>query len=141
MAKLQNSQIWQKAQEAERGHWADLWLPEDSPARKALIDNETIKGEFIFQELVEYFRINPKRDWVKLHVLDVGCGALSLIARHKYGQKRAGVEPLRYPTWVYEGYEKQKFKVYDVPFEKLRVNKKFDVIVFYNALQHFADLN
>ncbi len=132
--------VWQIAQEAEKGHWAWLWQAADSDQRRALIDNETIKGEFIFQQMIEYFKVNPKKDWSKNSVLDVGCGPISLVARNQFGKTRAGVDPLRYPSWVYEDYGQQKFKMYEVPFEQLSTKNKFDVIVFYNALQHFADL-
>ncbi len=131
---------WDKAQEAEKGHWAWLWQAADSEQRKSLINNETIKGEFIFQQMADFFKVKPQKDWHKLKVLDVGCGPISLIARNKLGIIRAGVDPLRYPNWVYQEYENKNFKVYEKPFEELGVKQKFDVIVFYNALQHFADL-
>ncbi len=136
----QQRSIWEAAQEAEKGHWAWLWQAADSPSRLALTDNETVKAEFIFQELTDHFGIKPKTDWAKLRVLDVGCGPISLVARQRLGRTRAGVDPLRYPTWVYDHYAEQDFKVYEVPFEELEGQRRFDVIVFYNALQHFADL-
>lgn len=136
----QQRSIWEAAQAAEKGHWAWLWQAADSASRVALTDNETVKGEFIFQELADHFKIKPKADWANLSLLDVGCGPISLVARNQLGKTRAGVDPLRYPTWVYERYEQEKFHVYEVPFEELNTAHKFDVIVFYNALQHFADL-
>ena len=137
----QQRSIWEEAQAAEKGHWAWLWQAADSASRVALTDNETVKGEFIFQELADHFKIKPKSDWVGLSVLDVGCGPISLVARNRLGKVRAGVDPLRYPAWVYEQYAEQQFQVYEVPFEELAVAQKFDLIVFYNALQHFADLD
>ena len=131
---------WEKAQEAEKGHWAWLWQAADSEERRQLINGETIKGEFIFQEMVEHFGIKPKTDWAKKNILDVGCGPLSIVARHGLGKTRSGVDPLRYPTWVYDDYDAQDFKVFMTPFEELDTKQKYDVIIFYNALQHFADL-
>ena len=136
----QQRSIWEAAQAAEKGHWAWLWQAADSASRVALTDNETVKGEFIFQELADHFKIKPKLNWANLSVLDVGCGPISLVARNELGKTRAGVDPLRYPSWVYDQYEHQQFQVYEVPFEELETTQKFDVIVFYNALQHFADL-
>ncbi|HSX53024.1 MAG TPA: methyltransferase domain-containing protein [Patescibacteria group bacterium] len=134
-------EIWNKAQEAEKGHWAWLWQGSDSLQRQDLINGEVTKGEFIFQNMIEHFHVRPAVDWSGLKVLDVGCGPLSLIARNKLGKLRAGVDPLRYPSWVYEDYKAKDFTVYEQPFEELTTIKRFDVIIFYNALQHFADLS
>jgi 2-polyprenyl-3-methyl-5-hydroxy-6-metoxy-1,4-benzoquinol methylase len=132
--------IWDKAQEAEKGHWAWLWQGSDSIQRQDLINGEVTKGEFIFQQMVEHFNVHPTEDWAGLKVLDVGCGPLSLIARNQLGKSRSGVDPLHYPTWVYDEYKTKDFMVYKQPFEELSTTKKFDIIIFYNALQHFADL-
>jgi 2-polyprenyl-3-methyl-5-hydroxy-6-metoxy-1,4-benzoquinol methylase len=139
--KHQDKQVWLNAQTAEKGHWSILWQDKDSAERVALINNETIKGEFIFDELVDYFKVDPEKDWGTLSILDVGCGPLSLVARNTFGKKREGVDPLKYPRWVYEEYAKQDFKVYLEPFEEFSVKSKFDVVLFYNALQHFANLD
>lgn len=136
----QTKQTWLNAQTAEKGHWSILWQSEDSAERIALINNETIKGQFIFDELVDHFNIDPDKDWDALRVLDVACGPLSLVARNTLGKKRVGVDPLKYPDWVYEEYAKDDFKVFLEPFEELSSKTKFDVVLFYNALQHFADL-
>lgn len=139
-ASQQSDGVWQRAQEAEQGHWADLWQAENSDQRNALVAGETIKGEYIFQQMLDRFRLNPDQDWRACRVLDVGCGPISLVARHGYGRSRAGVDPLNYPNWVYRDYEQQNFTVYKVPFEEFRNRTKYDVVIFYNALQHFADL-
>ncbi len=132
--------VWLNAQDAEKGHWAFLWQDKESPERIALINNEVIKGEFIFQEMADHFGIHPKTDWSKLKVLDVGCGPLSLVARQSLGKSRDGVDPLKYPHWVYEDYKQKEFEVHLVPFEEFSGSSKYDVILFYNALQHFANL-
>ncbi len=141
MLDTSKKSVWLRAQEAEKGHWAYLWQDSSSQERIALINNEVIKGEFIFQEMADYFHINPKKDWANLKILDVGCGPLSLVARNSLGKTRVGVDPLKYPHWVYEDYEAKKFNVQLEPFEELSVLTKFDILIFYNALQHFADLD
>lgn len=130
---------WLKAQEAEKGHWIGLWS-EDLQQRHALVQHEALKADFIFRQMTSYFGINPKKGWSKSSVLDVGCGPTSVVSRMKFGKSRAGVDPLKYPKWVYQDYKKNNFKVIMKPFEELDSNKKFDIIIFYNALQHFADL-
>lgn len=132
--------VWEQAQIAEQGHWVQLWLSVDSEARRALIENETAKGDFIFAQMTNHFKVQPKPDWSKLSVVDIGCGPLSLIARKDLGKTRFGVDPLPYPSWVYEEYARHDFTVFKQPFEELTASHKFDVLVFYNALQHFADL-
>lgn len=136
----QDNNKWRKAQQAEKGHWAFLWDSNDSPDRIANIDKEIIKGEFIFQELVDHFDIDPETDWAKLSILDVGCGPLSLVARNGLGNERTGVDPLKYPDWVYDTYDEQQFDIQKLPFEEMPQSRKFDVVLFYNALQHFASL-
>lgn len=135
-----NKKEWLKAQEAEKGHWAYLWQGKDSSQTIDLVNNERVKGEYIFQEMVDYFGVNPAIDWNKLKVLDVGCGPLSIVAQHSFGKKRSGVDPLKYPTWIYGQYSDNDFDVHLVPFEEFESKTKYDVIIFYNALQHFADL-
>ncbi len=131
--------IWQKAQEAEKGHWIELW-DKNVQKRQQILDHEAQKADFIFHEMASHFSINPKTDWTSASILDVGCGPTSLIARSKLGKKRTGVDPLKYPNWIYEIYQKNDFEVLLEPFEELKTYEKFDIIIFYNALQHFANL-
>ncbi len=133
--------LWEAAQIAEKSAWVGLWQPASSPARDGLAQSEAAKGDFIFEQMAEHFKINPALDWQKRRILDVGCGPVSCIARHRLGQRRAGVDPLRYPSWVYEAYEAAQFKVAQVPFEDFATRQRFDVLTFYNALQHFDDLS
>ncbi len=131
---------WKKAQAAEKRSWIDLWQPTTSKENKKQQQDEIKKGEFIIEQMAKHFKINPKKDWKKLAVLDVACGPVSFVARYKIGEPREGVDPLRYPAWVYEAYKEQGFKAHRVQFEKLKTNRKYDIVTFYNALQHFADL-
>ncbi len=131
---------WDQAQDAEKGHWLALWQPDGSTDRDWIVEHESQKGDFIFEELTKHFKIDPVKDWANKSVLDVGCGPVSLVARGKYGKTRTGVDPLRYPHWVYEAYSKNDFKVILEPFEEFHNPSQYDVVIFYNALQHFADL-
>lgn len=132
--------VWDQAQVAEKGHWAALWQPADSLERQYLAESEAKKGDFIFHEMSMHFEIDPTKDWSDKAVLDVGCGPVSLVARSKLGKTRTGVDPLRYPHWVYEAYRANSFNVIMEPFEEMSGPDKYDVIVMYNSLQHFADL-
>ncbi len=133
---------WQAAQIAERDYWFSFGVddPVDSQRRQILISSETQKADFIFNEMLAHFGIDAAKDWSKLSILDVGCGPTSLVARSKLGKTRVGVDPLKYPDWVYDSYKTNNFKVYLQPFEEFQTTKKYDIIIFYNALQHFADL-
>lgn len=139
MISDEQKQIWLKAQEAEKGHWIGLWS-DDEVQRKALFDHEAQKADFIFDTMIKHFRIDPNKNWKDSNILDVGCGPASIIARAEYGKTRTGADPLKYPDWVYDDYKKHDFKVLLQPFEELDTAKKFDTIIFYNALQHFANL-
>ncbi len=129
-----------KLRRLKKGHWAYLWQDTESIERTSLINNEVIKGEFIFQELIDKFSIKPSKQWKTFRILDVGCGPISLVARNELGKIREGIDPLKYPNWVYDAYDKKKFKVHLELFEEFVNKNKYDVIIFYNALQHFADL-
>lgn len=133
---------WERAQEAEKEYWYSCGIddPDGSTRRKLLVDSESQKADFIFNQMINNFGVKPAKDWSKLSILDVGCGPTSLVARAKFGKKRRGVDPLKYPAWVYEDYKKHGFEVILQPFEDLSTTKKFDIIIFYNALQHFAHL-
>jgi len=139
---LAQRQEWEHAQQAEKDYWYSSGInePADSARRQWLVDSESQKADFIFHQMTAHFGVDPAKDWSKLNVLDVGCGPASLVARAELGKTRAGVDPLDYPKWVYEEYKKHNFKVFLQPFEELKTTKKYDVIIFYNALQHFAHL-
>lgn len=131
---------WEKAQDAEKDSWSPLWLEASNPTRKKSVASEIKKQTFIVEKLFENFGINPKTDWRNKAILDVASGSVSYIARNKLGKTREGIDPLKYPEWVYESYQKADFTVHMVPFEKFRATRKYDIIIFYNALQHFDNL-
>src|SRR5258706_3875672 len=115
---------WQAAQVAEKGHWIGLW-DSNVQTRQSLMDHEAQKADFIFHQMTVHFGVDPKRDWAKASVLDVGCGPASIVARSKLGKSRVGVDPLKYPDWVYAAYKRNGFEVLLQPFEDLDTTKKF----------------
>ena len=142
MLTTEQRRIWEHAQAAEKSFWYDSGIndPADSARRQWLVDSESQKADFIFHQMTSQFDVDPTKDWAKLRVLDVGCGPTSLVARSELGKTRTGVDPLEYPSWVYDNYKKHGFEVLLQPFEELKTTQKYDIIIFYNALQHFADL-
>jgi 2-polyprenyl-3-methyl-5-hydroxy-6-metoxy-1,4-benzoquinol methylase len=137
LKKIKNHK-WEKAQKKEKESWIDLWA--DKEKAQKLGNDEIKKQTFILNNLEENFDIKFETDLTNKNVLDVGCGPVSFFSRIKKVDEKAGVDPLIYPDWVYEQYKNNNFKVFKVPFENFSSNIKYDVIVFYNALQHFKDL-
>jgi SAM-dependent methyltransferase len=132
---------WHKAQEAERKCWLPLWDESNTPKRQECVSSETIKQTFLVQELEKYFGISFEHYLRDKATVDVGCGPVSYLARLSIEGERTGVDPLRYPDWVYEQYKRLGFTVHLTPFEDFKVERKYDVALFYNALQHFRNLN
>jgi hypothetical protein len=73
-------------------------------------------------------------------VLDVARGPVSVTSQIKGALTLEGVDPLRYPDWVYNQYERRGFHVHLCRLEDLDAGP-YDLIVGYNALQHFEDLD
>jgi 2-polyprenyl-3-methyl-5-hydroxy-6-metoxy-1,4-benzoquinol methylase len=130
---------WRQAQRAEKESWKDLW---DSKAsrRKAQARMEIKKQTFILKKMEEALQLDLADLCRDKSVLDVGCGPVSYVARMDSPAAKEGVDPLKYPDWVYEDYKRRGFLVHISPFEELRPSHQYDVILFYNALQHFNDL-
>jgi SAM-dependent methyltransferase len=139
MKKILNKYYWSKAQKAEKQAWISLWQPSSSKSRQKMEKDEITKGEFIIKKMGDSLDVEPRTQWKNSSVLDVACGPVSYIARHKIGRVRDGVDPLKYPSWVYDNYRALDFNVHLMPFEKLK-NCRYDILFFYNALQHFGDL-
>lgn len=130
---------WLIAQKTEKMHWSALW--ETNKFDNELIKSEIIKHTFLIKNFEKIFKTDISKIVKNKSILDVGCGPASYIARMKEPKNKYGVDPLEYPNWVYREYKKNQFTVYKSTFEDFKSKIKFDVILFYNALQHFRNLN
>ncbi|MEW6455190.1 MAG: methyltransferase domain-containing protein [Acidobacteriota bacterium] len=132
---------WEAAQEAERVCWCSLWNgPEDAPCTR-LVESEVAKQTFILRQLETTLGVLLDSFPAGSRVLDVGCGPVSYLSRLEFNGLKEGVDPLVYPIWVYERYRNHGFHVHVVPFERFTPCGTYDVILFYNALPHFCDLD
>jgi 2-polyprenyl-3-methyl-5-hydroxy-6-metoxy-1,4-benzoquinol methylase len=131
---------WEQAQLAEKHCWSDLWKGEGSADAEYQIKHEKIKNHFLIEKWEEAIDVRINNLTANKSVLDVGCGPTSYVAENLIQSDNEGIDPLDYPSWVYQRYEKLKFKVHKVQFESFKCKKKYEIIVFYNALQHFFDL-
>lgn len=130
---------WRRAQRTERQFWQALW-DGNRQSKAQLILSEAAKQTFILQQLEATLELDLEEELSGKSVLDIGCGPVSYVARMQIPGLREGVDPLNYPLWVYENYSVQQFKVHILPFEQFALTHSYDVVVCYNALQHFQDL-
>ena len=122
---------WVEAQDWERSWWGLDW--------NERWDEEIRKHE-------DYFRLmglpganaDGIRDLGSLSVLDVGCGPVSILQRSKHGPSR-GVDPLAVSQETLDRYASSNTEFLNVKAEDMPVDKKFDLVLLYNCLQHTQD--
>src|SRR3990167_3745707 len=71
-------------------------------------------------------------------VLDVGCGAYSLLLKST-AKERVVVDPCDYPDWVKARYKECGIEFLQIPAEEMKFENKFDITLIYNCLQHVQD--
>jgi 2-polyprenyl-3-methyl-5-hydroxy-6-metoxy-1,4-benzoquinol methylase len=139
LRKLFDRRKWADAQAAEKDSWQALWS-EQSKEREALAVAEIKKHNFLLKQMERALGLSVPVEIRGKRVLDVGCGPVSYLAREKGAGVREGIDPLEYPEWVYRNYRESGFKVHRVAFEDFETTEPYDVLLFYNALQHFRNL-
>jgi 2-polyprenyl-3-methyl-5-hydroxy-6-metoxy-1,4-benzoquinol methylase len=99
-----------------------------------------IKNGFLIDRLERFLGKTVEEASQGKRVLDVACGPVSVTSQMKGARTLEGVDPLRYPEWVYSQYERRGFHVHLCRLEDLDAGP-YDFILCYNALQHFEDLD
>ncbi len=139
LSEKQGPGTWENAQIAEKDCWLALWEPSTSEARRRVIFSERIKGEFLISQLELYLGQEIETLCKGKRILDVACGPVSYTSSMKGASAIEGVDPLHYPDWVYEKYGNRCFAVHRCRLEDMP-DRKYDIALCYNALQHFESL-
>ena len=105
-----------------------------------------IRIKYIKQNIIEHFNIaNLKNPLNNLSLLDVGCGG-GLLSEPmcRLGAKVTGIDAIRKNIDIAKIHaKKNKLKINYVTAspEKLKIKKKFDVILNMETVEHVSDLN
>ena len=105
-----------------------------------------IRIKYIKQNIIEHFNItNLKNPLNNLSLLDVGCGG-GLLSEPmcKLGAKVTGIDAIRKNIDIAKIHAKKnklKINYVTVSPEKLKIKKKFDVILNMETVEHVSDLN
>lgn len=136
------SELWKKAQIAEKNCWESLWNGFRDDSRQSNIFSERMKGAFLIRHLEQHLVGCAVEERAQGRILlDVACGPVSYASQIKGAKRLEGVDPLIYPDWVYEQYARRDFLVHKCRLEDLDQPNAYDLVLCYNALQHFADLD
>ena len=105
-----------------------------------------IRIKYIKQNIIEHFNIaNLKNPLNNLSLLDVGCGG-GLLSEPmcRLGAKVTGIDAIRKNIDIAKIHaKKNKLKINYITSspEKLKIKKKFDVILNMETVEHVSDLN
>jgi hypothetical protein len=134
---------WQVAQKAERHLWS---LPEISESKEhSSFDNESIKSDFIITNSMSRIGLTFEDLLTNKIVVDIGCGPASAIFHSSAPKRKIGVDPMKFPHWVYERYQESGFELINKSIEDLlpadfkNLGDEAPLVIMYNALQHFMD--
>lgn len=130
---------WSEAQAAEKRHSSALWEDFGSANRQSTSLGERLKNIFLVNSLENFLGKTIEEILDGKRVLDIACGPVSYISTLKGAASIEGVDPLEYPSWVYTQYNRRDFTVHLCRLEDLKA-EPYDIVVCYNALQHFDNL-
>ncbi len=105
-----------------------------------------IRIKYIKQNIIEHFNIaNLKNPLSNLSLLDVGCGG-GLLSEPmcRLGAKVTGIDAIRKNINIAKIHAKKnklKINYVNASPEKLKIKKKFDVILNMETVEHVSDLN
>ena len=105
-----------------------------------------IRIKYIKQNIIEHFNIvNFKNPLNKLSLLDIGCGGgLLSEPMRRLGAKVTGIDATRKNINIAKIHAKKnklKINYLTASPEKLKIKKKFDIILCMEIIEHVSDLN
>jgi len=123
---------------------AEWWNPEGS--FKPLHKFNPIRIKYIKENIIKHFKIKSKNTPLKnINILDVGCGGgLISVPMKKLGANVVGIDASLKNINVAKIYSKQnnlEIKYICSSPEKLKINKKFDVLLMLEIVEHIDDIN
>ena len=118
---------------------AEWWDPEGS--FKPLHKFNPIRIKYIKESIINYFNIKAKKLPLKnINILDIGCGGgLISVPIKKLGANVVGIDASINNIQVAKSYSKKnklKIKYICSSPEKLKIKKKFDVILILEIVEH-----
>jgi len=122
----------------------EWWNP--SGKFKPLHKFNPIRIKYIKQNIIEHFNIvNFKNPLNKLSLLDIGCGGgLLSEPMRRLGAKVTGIDATRKNINIAKIHAKKnklKINYLTASPEKLKIKKKFDIILCMEIIEHVSDLN
>ncbi len=123
---------------------AEWWDPEGS--FKPLHKFNPIRIKYIKESIINYFNIKSKKLPLKnINILDIGCGGgLISVPIKKLGANVIGIDASLKNIQVAKSYSKKnklKIKYICSSPEKLKIKKKFDVILILEIVEHVDDID
>ena len=123
---------------------AEWWNPEGS--FKPLHKFNPIRIKYIKNNIIQHFNIKSKKIPLKnISVLDVGCGGgLNSVPMKKLGANVVGIDASLKNINIAKNYSNKKnlkIKYICSSPEKLKIKKKFDVLLILEIIEHVDDIN
>ena len=123
---------------------AEWWDPEGS--FKPLHKFNPIRIKYISDSIIQYFNIKSKNIPLKnINILDIGCGGgLISVPMKRLGANVVGIDASLKNIKVAKIYSKKnnlQIKYICSSPEKLKIKKKFDVLLMLEIVEHVNDIN
>ena len=123
---------------------AEWWNPEGS--FKPLHKFNPIRIKYIKDNIIQHFNIKSKNMPLKnINILDIGCGGgLISVPMKKLGASVVGIDASLKNINIAKTHSKKnnlKIKYICSSPEKLKINKKFDVLLMLEIVEHVDDIN
>jgi len=123
---------------------AEWWNPEGS--FKPLHKFNPIRIKYIKDNIIQHFNIKSKNLPLKnINILDIGCGGgLISVPMKKLGANVVGIDASLKNINIAKTYSKKNnlnIKYICSSPEKLKINKKFDILLMLEIVEHVDDIN
>ena len=123
---------------------AEWWNPEGS--FKPLHKFNPIRIKYIKESIIRHFKIKSKNIPLKnINILDIGCGGgLISVPMKKLGANVVGIDASLKNINIAKTHSKKnniKIKYISSSPEKLKINKKFDILLMLEIVEHVDDFN